>query len=255
MPDDKLDFDALDPSPLGFGSCTSCSYRDVGSAVICYECARRTFEPLAERRCLICDQELPPDSDRCVNGLCNREDRWFGYVWAIAKNTQALQRAIKRYKYGDKWRWAHIFGRVLVGYLDDNVDAFDDVDLIVASPTYMGPGARHTRDHTAFVLQRAAIEAGSRWPFEQASPPLVVKTAETPSMAALGVWERRVVAETDLRDALEVPRPERCVGRRILVFDDVFTDGSTLREVARALVRAGAARVDSIVLARQPWSF
>jgi predicted amidophosphoribosyltransferase len=38
------------------------------------------------------------------------------------------------------------------------------------------------------------------------------------------------------------------------VFDDVFTEGSTLREVARALLMAGAEEVAGVVLARQPWT-
>jgi predicted amidophosphoribosyltransferase len=42
-------------------------------------------------------------------------------------------------------------------------------------------------------------------------------------------------------------------GSRILVIDDVFTEGSTLREVARALVKAGADEVAGLTLARQPW--
>ena len=41
--------------------------------------------------------------------------------------------------------------------------------------------------------------------------------------------------------------------RRILVIDDVFTEGSTLREVARVLVRSGADEVAGLTLARQPW--
>ena len=38
-----------------------------------------------------------------------------------------------------------------------------------------------------------------------------------------------------------------------MVIDDVFTEGSTLREVARALMLAGAEEVAGLTLARQPW--
>jgi predicted amidophosphoribosyltransferase len=40
----------------------------------------------------------------------------------------------------------------------------------------------------------------------------------------------------------------------VLVIDDVFTEGSTLREVARALVTAGATEVAGLALTRQPWA-
>ena len=57
-------------------------------------------------------------------------------------------------------------------------------------------------------------------------------------------------AACDLRAALEVRDPSRVSGRRVLVVDDVFTDGSTLREVAGVLRGAGAAAVSGLVLAR-----
>ena len=38
-----------------------------------------------------------------------------------------------------------------------------------------------------------------------------------------------------------------------MVIDDVFTEGSTLREVTRALILAGADEVAGLTLARQPW--
>jgi predicted amidophosphoribosyltransferase len=40
------------------------------------------------------------------------------------------------------------------------------------------------------------------------------------------------------------------IGKRVLVIDDVFTEGFTLREVARALRLAGALEVSEVVLAR-----
>ena len=39
----------------------------------------------------------------------------------------------------------------------------------------------------------------------------------------------------------------------VLVYDDVFTDGLTLNEVARALRRVGANAVCGVTLCRQPY--
>jgi predicted amidophosphoribosyltransferase len=66
--------------------------------------------------------------------------------------------------------------------------------------------------------------------------------------------ERRPHAETAIRDALLVPDPERVRNKVVLVVDDTFTDGLTLREVARALQLQGGARlVRGVTLTRQPY--
>jgi predicted amidophosphoribosyltransferase len=41
-------------------------------------------------------------------------------------------------------------------------------------------------------------------------------------------------------------------GRDVLVVDDVMTSGSTMGEIARLLVSAGAAQVHALVVARTP---
>jgi predicted amidophosphoribosyltransferase len=143
------------PEPAGFGNCGVCAYAEGGPLSVCFRCARATIEPLARRRCMVCDQATGPDG-RCGNPLCNRslEVRGWNYIYAIAMKTGQLDRAIKAYKYEGKWGWGWIFGRVAVGYLRASEDVFREFDMIIPSPTYVGTDGR-SRDHTGEVLQRA----------------------------------------------------------------------------------------------------
>jgi orotate phosphoribosyltransferase-like protein len=50
---------------------------------------------------------------------------------------------------------------------------------------------------------------------------------------------------------LSVPQFDRVAGRRILVFDDMFSEGFSSRDMVRALVKAGATEVAGLVLARR----
>ena len=65
-----------------------------------------------------------------------------------------------------------------------------------------------------------------------------------PAMASALARRRNVLG------AFKVPDPARVAGRRVLLVDDVFTTGATVESCARALKRAGAARVHVLVLAR-----
>jgi predicted amidophosphoribosyltransferase len=253
--DELQDVDELLEQVPGFGRCAACKFNTSGSAMLCFSCARRTMEPLATSRCQVCDRPYAPDGENaCGNPLCNWDDRWFSWNFAISMRTGQLKDAINRYKYEERWGWAYIFGRVVAGFLEEQATTFDQFDVITASPTYVGPDGR-TFDHTRRVLERAAAEVppGSDWPFDIGGEPLIVKTGPTPSMVGSRFRERRSIAEGPLRDALRVTRPRDVRGKAVLVYDDVFTDGLTLNEVARTLRKAGAAHVCGVTLCRQPF--
>ena len=164
--------------------------------------------------------------------------------------TGPLERAIDHYKVQGKWGWSWVFGRVFLGYLNAHRQTFSGYGLIIPSPTYTGDGGRPF-DHTAMVVEQAQKEDESdAWPFAIG---VVRKTTATTPFRGRTWPQRHTIATSQLRQALTVPNPALVKDQRVLVFDDVFTEGLTLLEVARALRVAGATEVSQIVLARQPW--
>jgi len=244
-----IDLSRLDRPPAGFAACVECAYRDTGSAPICFSCASEHTEPLAAAQCQVCGQALPPGGD-CGNPVCHFDDRYFNRVSAISMRTGQMREAITRYKYDGKWGWAAIFGRILVGFLAEHQSKFAGYDVVTPSPSYVGPGAQRAFDHTRRIVEAAEIEEPIAWPFTY---DLIIKSTATQPMVGRSWRERKAIAEGELRRALTVPEPKAVAGKRILIVDDVFTEGFTIREVARALILAGATEVSEIVLAREPW--
>lgn len=239
--------------PAGFPACSRCPYLHAVEASACATCltccaGRRRSD--RGRSCAVCDQLLAR-GERCANDWCERADRWFSAVWAVGPHAGRWRRVIAGYKYRAETGWAPVLARILVGFLDEHMPWFDDFDALLPMPAYTGPGARRPSDPTAELVAAAARLAGPRWDFGFG---LVVKDGPTPALAGRSRPDRRVLAEDRLRRALRVPDPKAVAGRRLLVVDDVFTEGSTLREVARVLVQAGADEVAGLVLARQPWT-
>ena len=72
------------------------------------------------------------------------------------------------------------------------------------------------------------------------------RVVATPPLARVGRAERAKL----LRDAFRVRRPCGLQGRTVLLVDDILTTGATTGAAARALKRAGAARVVVVVIGR-----
>jgi predicted amidophosphoribosyltransferase len=200
------------------------------------------------RFCAVCGLEVA--GTRCANWWCRRDDRGFSAVWSVAGHDHHLRDAIARYKYRGVTDTARFLATTLLGFLETRALWFEEYEVLVGVPAYTGRGARRSWDHLGLILESLAQQAGPLWPVATG---VVVKTAETPAMTSLGLAARRRCAAGPLRRALNVPAVATVAGARILVVDDVFTEGSTLREVALALLDAGAAEVGGLCLARQHW--
>lgn len=238
--------------PLGFPRCPKCPYLQGGSPSICSSCAQEAFEPIAKKSCQICSQFLDEDGD-CPNWLCSDPARRIERIDAIAYLSGSLRSKILSYKYDNRQGWATIFGRVLVGWLEDNL-WLDPPDLIVANPTWVEPRSPFETGHTERVLEAAEREdALGWWNFDVATPRALVKTSATGKSAANTAPAKRKAAK-ELRSSLAVTDLSRVAGKRIVVYDDVCTTGSQLNAVAACLLDDGsAAEVKAVVLARAPW--
>jgi predicted amidophosphoribosyltransferase len=249
-PEEAAWVEGLEPRPARFPGCRRCPYYALARPDVCLACVCGTARPVPAGRCPVCEQALE-DEGWCGNEWCSREDRWFSLVWSLVSPGAGLRSAITRYKFRRELFWAPVFARLLVGFLDQHMPWFDDYDVLVPMPAYVGPGAERGWDHVGLIAVEAARLAGPAWPIAM---DVMEKTAETAPMTGRPLFARRATAEGPLRRALRVTDASVISHARVLVVDDVFTDGSTLREVARCLRQAGAEEVAGLALLRQPWS-
>lgn len=164
-----------------------------------------------------------------------------------------LKRVGDEFKLNGRRGWGVILGRLLVGYLDAHRGDFEHFDLIIPSPGWAGAGARLPWDHAAEVVRWAKDAMTTPWPFDL--DPVIERTTYVAPLKALRSWKaRRQLAETDLRASLHVVDAARVRRKRVLVYDDIFTDGFTLREIALKLRASGAREVCGLTLMRQPYS-
>jgi predicted amidophosphoribosyltransferase len=171
-------------------------------------------------------------------------------VFAVGIHGGALRHAVARYKYQRELWWAGVFARLIADYLSAHATWFEEFDLLVPAPAYRGPRARRDWDPVGEIARRLRPLVEPHW---ETAVGAVIKRAETPPMQGRAWAARQAIATGPLRRSLTVPAPDRVAGARLLVLDDVLTEGSTLREIARALRRSGAREVAGLVLARPAW--
>ena len=146
---------------------------------------------------------------------------------------------------------------MLAAYLAQRRRLLDGFDLVIASPTFVGPGGREF-DHTRLMLTEAArrhVARGRAGACDLGPIPAIVKTGPTPRARRPQPCRASAHRPGTAPSRPSRPRPGTDQpASRILVVDDVFTDGRTLDEVARALrLQGGAREVCGLALCRQPW--
>ena len=196
---------------------------------LCAAC-RADLPWLPSRRCAICAVPLATGS---FCGICLDHPPRYERVEAAFLYDYPLDTLIHAYKYGGRLALARLLGAAVA----QNVAR--DVDVIVPMPLARGRLAERGFNQALEIAR--VIETDTRIAL---LPDACRKVAETPPQATLP-WKERTrnvrrafVCDIDLS------------GRTVAVVDDVLTTGATLNELARVLLRAGAASVRGWVVAR-----
>ncbi|CAA9318156.1 MAG: hypothetical protein AVDCRST_MAG36-246 [uncultured Nocardioidaceae bacterium] len=183
----------------------------------------------------------------CANTVCRLPDREFSRLYTVSEQADETWDLIYRFKYGEERHLADELGAMLVAFLRSHRDELERFDLFTSIALYIGPDAQRLWDYLAMIIE-AARRIDDSWPFV---PDVITKVRPTGRFLGIGVEERRAIAEGELRDALHVPDPGLVAGRRVLLVDDAFSEGFTMREMARALRGAGAVEVAGLVFTRR----
>lgn len=208
---------------------------------VCAECLRNVH-PIRAPFCQKCG--LPFRGEITLTFECgNCRDKHYAFDRAIAAvTTQGIVReCVHRFKYA-RHEW---FGKILAHYLiEAGLQHFewDAVDAIVPVPLHPRKLREREFNQAEFLgnkLSRA---------FQK---PLITdnlrRVRDTQTQTRLDLHGRA----DNMRGAFAVKQPAAFSRKRLILVDDIFTTGATTNECASILLKAGAANVSVLTVARQ----
>ena len=190
--------------------------------------------------CAVCGLpfEFDPGGDTLCAG-CHARPPAFDRARAIMRYDEASRGPILALKHGDRLDLSPAFAR----WLDRGGRALlDEADLLVPVPLHPGRLWRRRYNQSAELARAVGRLSGK--PCDVLA---LVRSRATPSQGAMRSAKAR---RRNMLGAFRVRHKSAIAARNVLLVDDVLTTGATADACARALKRAGAAKVLVLALAR-----
>jgi ComF family protein len=205
--------------------------------VACRKCWNAHFFMYTGRKCSVCGHPVERGDPLGLCARCRRSVRRFPFdrVEYFTLYDGLPKLAIKALKFERKLKVAHSIGKTILHHLRHFISR-NRVDMVVPVPMHPESLKERGFNQCEEILKSANIR------YVRA----VNKVYKTPRQFSLPEKMRL----DNLKGAFALT--ENVAGKRVLVFDDVFTTGATAGEVAKTLKGGGADKVFVYTVAYTP---
>lgn len=216
--------------------CPSCRKELVKGSFLCKNCSDE-IAAIDGEVCSCCGSRLDMVLDICSK--CIKEDQ---YLWASSICVFAMNKAIHdvilRFKYKNEIELFPFLAQKIAEKIQKDELKFN---LITAVPLHFVKYLH--RGYNQSVLLARKVAKLTDTPYGT----LLIRKKYTRTQTSLSGEERR----KNLQNVFLAKRQAIIENKDILLIDDIFTTGSTLRSASKALIDAGASKVTILVLARR----
>jgi len=218
--------------------CLACGEIVADDGVLCAACWKE-MAFLGPPHCACCGLPFEyAEQHGALCGACVGDPPPFDRARSVLRYDEASRGLVLSFKHGDRTHMAPGFATWMrrVG-----AELLADADYLVPVPLHWT--RLFLRRYNQSALLARAIRAQGGPPV---APDWLRRAKRTRSQGELG----REGRFSNVRGAFRLTKGREVRGLRLVLVDDVLTTGATVRECARVLRRAGAARVDVLTVAR-----
>jgi|SRR3989344_765432 len=228
--------------------CAACGKETGGkrkNKLICTICLK-TLSPSLNFSCPLCEAKTA-DGRLCFSCnliISNTANSFYldRLLSPFSYKGRAIQKIIKAFKYRFIKNLEIPLGRLMTGYLEKIKDRIDLNGLTIV------PVPLHKRKFNQRGYNQSELIADkiSKYLTADMVGDCLLKTRPTKDQARLKENER----PENLKNVFVCSKPWLVSGKRMMLIDDVYTTGATMKECAKVLKEAGAKEVIGLAIAR-----
>lgn len=220
--------------------CPGCNRQVARTGTICPACWSQ-LQFLTKPCCPVTGLPFRLDrGDGFLSGEALSDPPPFDHARAVVEHDGLAQNLVTRLKYGGRTELAPWMAMWMMRAGEDLIDGGD---FVIPVPLHRWRFWRRGYNQSAELARIIAQIKNKRF-----CPEILVRKKYTRPQVGLGAKERK----KNVYGVFVVPRLCRSMlkGKHIILVDDVYTTGATVKAATRMLKRAGAARVDVITFSR-----
>lgn len=182
-------------------------------------------------RCLVCGARQEEILCKiCFNGITYPENfnyNRFPAIYSSVFYDGVIRRALNLFKFKGKARLGGVFAGLMAETMEkENIMRKFDINLIVPVPIH----ANKLRQRSYNQSEVLAKDIAEKYNVEM-NEKLLLKIKDTPEQNKLTKKERL----TNLKDSFGINKKEIINNRNVLLIDDVYTTGATVKECVKVL--------------------
>jgi len=222
--------------------CRLCStlLENPGEKIICRNCWQ-SLRGHREAVCICCGRFFHGDAEPHLCSACIENPPPFVCHRSCGSYRGRLKDIILLYKY----RKYRILGEGLAAFAFQTQREAEDlwygVETCIPVPLHPRRRRRRGFNQAEIISRRLSAEKGLRH-----ANGCLIKTSNIPPQTSLDGGARR----RNVKGAFTVRNPGAVEGKSVLLVDDVYTTGSTIRECASVLKAAGAREIRALTIAQ-----
>ena len=165
---------------------------------------------------------------------------YFDELFCIYKYEGIIREVILKYKFENKAYSYKTFSKIILN--NKKICGFlKTYDIIIPVPVHKKRKRQRGYNQTELIAKEIAKEMNLK-----IERNVLIKTINTKPQSELSKEDRKC----NIKDVFKVQNKEKILKKNILIFDDIYTTGSTANECAKTFKKAGVKKVGVLTIAK-----